>query len=74
MCARTATAAASNCDDEKQNSKNNPTMTIESAAIDIAKRVSAASASFRKPAAFVPSYGTAGFRAEANLLDSTLFR
>ena len=41
-------------------------------AIDIAKTVS--SAAFRKPAAFVPSYGTAGFRAEATLLDSTLFR
>lgn len=77
MCARTA-AAASNSDDVgdgKKHSKNelDHTTMIESA-MDVAKRVSAASASFRKPAAFFPSYGTAGFRAKASLLDSTLFR
>ena len=36
--------------------------------------VKAASASFPKPSDFTPTYGTAGFRAEASLLDSTLFR
>lgn len=36
--------------------------------------VKAASAFFPKPSEFTPTYGTAGFRAEASLLDSTLFR
>lgn len=34
----------------------------------------AASAAYPKPANFQPSYGTAGFRAEASLLPSTVFR
>ena len=72
-CARTAAAAASEPDNEKKSSKSDlGAMKLE--AVDIAKSVSAASAAFRKPAAFVPSYGTAGFRAEASLLHSTLFR
>lgn len=29
---------------------------------------------FTKPAGFIPNYGTAGFRAESSLLDSTVFR
>lgn len=29
---------------------------------------------YAKPAGFKPSYGTAGFRAEASLLHSTVFR
>lgn len=32
------------------------------------------SKNYTKPAGFHPSYGTAGFRAEASLLDSTIFR
>lgn len=34
----------------------------------------AACAAYPKPADFHPSYGTAGFRAEASLLPSTVFR
>jgi phosphoacetylglucosamine mutase len=36
--------------------------------------VRAAAATYPKPEAFRPSYGTAGFRAEASLLPSTVFR
>ncbi|WIA14576.1 hypothetical protein OEZ85_003092 [Tetradesmus obliquus] len=36
--------------------------------------VRVAAAAFPKPEAFKPSYGTAGFRAEASLLPSTVFR
>lgn len=36
--------------------------------------IAEASRNFPKPLDFKPSYGTAGFRAEANLLDSTIFR
>lgn len=36
--------------------------------------VAAASAAYPKPASFTPAYGTAGFRAEASLLPSTVFR
>ena len=77
-CARTAAAAAASesSDNEKKRASNDldAKMKIEATAIEIAKSVSAASATFRKPASFVPSYGTAGFRDEASLLDSTLFR
>eukprot|EP00798_Chlamydomonas_sp_ICE-L_P009793 gene9793-7682_t len=38
------------------------------------KRVAAASRSYPKPATFSPSYGTAGFRDNASLLASTVFR
>eukprot|EP00882_Tetradesmus_deserticola_P029643 GHRQ01033225.1.p1 GENE.GHRQ01033225.1~~GHRQ01033225.1.p1 ORF type:complete len:224 (+),score=41.88 GHRQ01033225.1:303-974(+) len=41
--------------------------------LDIAA-VRAAAACYSKPEAFRPSYGTAGFRAEASLLPSTMFR
>jgi hypothetical protein len=41
--------------------------------LDLAS-VRAAAAAFPKPEAFKPSYGTAGFRAEASLLSSTVFR
>ena len=34
----------------------------------------AASRAYPKPANFKPDYGTAGFRAEASLLASTVFR
>jgi hypothetical protein len=40
----------------------------------VSARVAAASAAHPKPPAFTPSFGTAGFRAEAGLLDSTAFR
>lgn len=40
----------------------------------LAARVAAASAAHPKPPAFTPAYGTAGFRATASLLPSTLFR
>ena len=75
MCARTSATAASKESENDERSSNDliDTMKVESA-VDIARTVSAASAAFRKPAAFMPSYGTAGFRAEASLLDSTLFR
>lgn len=33
-----------------------------------------AAEAYAKPASFRPSYGTAGFRAEASLLPSTVFR
>lgn len=69
MCAPGSEAL--NSEKKISNDLNVATMKIESA-VDIAKTVSAAA--FRKPAAFVPSYGTAGFRAEASLLHSTLFR
>ena len=73
-CARKAAAAAS----PKSKNHNEKSSTSDLGAMvdamNTAKSVSAASAAFRKPAAFVPSYGTAGFRAEASLLDSTLFR
>lgn len=39
-----------------------------------AAAVAAASAKYPKPPTFQPSYGTAGFRCEASLLDSTVFR
>ncbi|KAI8470507.1 MAG: phosphoacetylglucosamine mutase [Monoraphidium minutum] len=39
-----------------------------------AAAVSAASAAHPKPAGFKPAYGTAGFRCDAGLLDSTVFR
>lgn len=39
-----------------------------------AAAVRAACAAYPKPADFKPSYGTAGFRAEASLLPSTVFR
>lgn len=39
-----------------------------------ASRIAAASARYVKPQTFNPSYGTAGFRAEASLLPSTVFR
>ena len=72
-CARKAAAAASS-ESENNDKKKSSTSDLGAMvnAVDIAKSVSAAA--FRKPAAFVPSYGTAGFRAEASLLDSTLFR
>lgn len=41
--------------------------------VDLAA-VRSASAAYPKPAEFRPSYGTAGFRAEASLLPSTVFR
>ena len=73
MCARTTAEAEAAAASNSGGKNKNETMKIDS--VEIAKRISAASASsFRKPAAFVPSYGTAGFRAEASLLDSTLFR
>ncbi len=39
-----------------------------------AQRIAAASEKHARAASFLPSYGTAGFRAEASLLDSTVFR
>lgn len=42
-------------------------------AVDLAA-VQAADAAYPKPADFQPSYGTAGFRAQASLLPSTVFR
>jgi phosphoacetylglucosamine mutase len=36
--------------------------------------VRSASAAYRKPADFKPTYGTAGFRTDASLLPSTVFR
>lgn len=41
--------------------------------IDVAK-INKYSKVFPKPESFVPSYGTAGFRAHATLLDSTVYR
>jgi phosphoacetylglucosamine mutase len=43
---------------------------IDNSSVGIAQ----ASSRFTLPAGFKPSYGTAGFRAEASLLESTLFR
>ena len=40
----------------------------------VEQAVTAASRGYPLPAGFRPSYGTAGFRALANLLDSTMFR
>lgn len=40
----------------------------------VAAAVEAASRPYQLPAGFRPSYGTAGFRAVADLLDSTMFR
>lgn len=45
-----------------------PTQLVDAAALK------AASAAYPKPASFQPSYGTAGFRADASLLESTVFR
>lgn len=39
-----------------------------------AAALKAACAAYPKPADFKPSYGTAGFRAQASLLPSTVFR
>ena len=41
---------------------------------DMESAVIAASRAYPKPANFKPDYGTAGFRAEASLLASTVFR
>ena len=41
--------------------------------VDKAK-IEAASRSFPKPESITPSYGTAGFRADASMLPSTVFR
>jgi len=38
------------------------------------KRVKVASGAYVKPKDFSPSYGTGGFRAREDVLDSTLFR
>ena len=46
----------------------------EDAESKLAARVAAASAAHPKPPSFTPRFGTAGFRAEAGLLDSTAFR
>ena len=37
-------------------------------------KIESASNDFPLPSSFTPSYGTAGFRAEASLLPSTVFR
>lgn len=81
MCAPTEAAAPLSTSEQEtatktamESSSSAAAAAAKAAAIEIAKRVTSASAAYRKPPSFNPSYGTAGFRAEASLLPSTLFR